>query len=196
MKHRTAIVTAASIAVVILAATAAIATNLKLLSSGSDTAEVGALTVDTTVSSIPQEVPPASIVKVEDEESSDVTVKAESTPAGEITAYAVGDAGVVTIENDGTMLTIGSVEPSSGWQTTQMLDGTSVDIGFVNADGQVLRFLAELDSSGMIQTVVEDLTPVASNGDSRSYDDDDKYENENDDKYENENENGYDDDDD
>ncbi len=194
MKHRTAIVTAASIAVVILAATAAIATNLRILSTGSNTAEVGVLTVDTTVSSMPQEVPPASVIKIQDEETSDTTVKAESTPAGEITAYAVGDAGIVTIENNGSMLTVGNIETNSGWQTAQVLDGTSVDIGFVNADGAVLRFLAELDASGTIQTVVEDLTPVASQDGNRSYEDDDKYENEseNDDKYEN----GYEDDDD
>ncbi|VAW08424.1 hypothetical protein MNBD_ACTINO02-1010, partial [hydrothermal vent metagenome] len=37
MKHRTSIVTAASIAVVILAATAAIAANLGILNSGTDT---------------------------------------------------------------------------------------------------------------------------------------------------------------
>jgi hypothetical protein len=181
MKHRTAIVTAASVAVVILAATAAIATNLGILNSGTDTGEVGALTVATTDQT---EVPPAPVVVVTDDEATSEPSAPETTsePAGEITAYAVADAGIVTLENDGSMLTIVDVQANPGWQTAQILDGTGVDVGFVNADGTVLRFIAALDADGSVRTVVEDLTPVISSGDDDDHDDDDdRYESDDDD---------------
>ncbi len=179
MKHRTALVTAASVAVVILAATAAIATNLGILSSGTDTGEVGALTVASTEQS---EVPPANLVSIVDEEATEAASDTDPAPAGEITAYAVGDAGVVTLNNDGSMLTIDNVTTNAGWRTAQILDGTSVDVGFATADGQVLRFVAELDETGTIQTLVEDLTPGASRyDDDHDYDDDHRYDDDHDD---------------
>ncbi len=193
MKHRTAIVTAASVAVVILAATAAIATNLGILTSGTDTGEVGALTVATTEQ---VEVPPAPVVKVTDDATSTSTTVApqettDSAASGEITAYAVADAGIVTLENDGSMLTIIDVETNTGWQTAQILDGTAVDIGFVNGDGTVLRFIAVLNPDGSVQTLVDDLTPVLS-----SDDDDDRYEDDDDDRYEKDDDDRYEADDD
>jgi len=196
MKHRTAIVTAASVAVVILAATAAIATNLGILSSGTDTGEVGALTVAATEQS---EVP-TTIAEVDDDTTTDATAApdaeaSESSPAGEITAYAVADAAIVTLENDGSMLTIIDVETNPGWQTAQILDGTAVDIGFVNTDGTVLRFVATLNQDGSIQTVVEDLTPVSSSDDSR-YDDDDGDHDDDHGRYDDDDDDRYDDDDD
>ena len=185
MKHRTAIVTAASVAVVILAATAAIATNLGILTSGTDTGQVGALTVATTEQ---VEVPPAPVVKVTDDAVSTSTTVApqettDSAASGEITAYAVADAGIVTLENDGSMLTIVDVETNTGWQTAQILDGTAVDIGFVNGDGTVLRFIAVINPDGTVQTLVDDLTPVLSSNDDDRYEkgDDDRYEADDDD---------------
>lgn len=170
MKHRTAIVTAASVAVVILAATAAIATNLGILESGTDTGEVGSLTVASTE---PTDVPPSQIVKTDDDEAMDIESDSDPATGGEILAYAVGEAGVVTLEKHDSTLTIINVAVNPGWQTAQVLDGTSIDIGFVNADGQVLRFVAELDATGAIQTLVEDLTPGASQYDDDHDDDDD-----------------------
>ena len=172
MKHRTAIVTAASVAVVILAATAAIATNMGILESGTSTGEVGTLSVASTER---DDAPPAQIVKIEDEEATDTDAYADPAPAGEILAYAVGDAGVVTLESNGSTLTIIDVTANPDWKTAQILDGTSIDVGFVNADGQVLRFVAEFDTTGTIQTLVEDLTPGASqyDDDHDDHDDDD-----------------------
>jgi len=170
MKHRTSIITAVSIAVVIAAATAAIATNLGILDTATASSNIGALTIETT----------------------------EAVPS-RTAAYAVGDAGVVTLNNDGVMLTILDVETNPGWTTIQILDGTSVDIGFISADGGSLQFTAELDGSGGIATVVNDLAGAAtivvteniyedgssaSDNSSGTYDDDDgRYEND-DDRYE------------
>ncbi|NHZ70096.1 MAG: hypothetical protein GWP18_00465 [Proteobacteria bacterium] len=173
MKHRTAIVTAASVAVVILAATAAIATNLGILNSGTDTGEVGELSVATAQESVvttsaPTTAPLQTTTTADDDEAEDTD---QAAPAGEISAYVVGDAGTVTLANDGSMLTIIEVEASSGWETAQVLDGTAVDIGFVSSDGTVLRFLATINPDGSVETVVEDLTPISSDDD--DYDDDD-----------------------
>ena len=196
MKHRTAIVTAASVVVVILAATAAIATNLGILDSGTNTGEVGALTVATTEQ---VEVPPAPIVKVSDDAATSSSTASDeeeqaqmSEPAGEVTAYAVADAAIVTLENDGTMLTIIDVETNPGWQTAQILDGTAVDIGFVSSDGTVLRFVATLGPDGSVVTFVEDLTPTSSSDDGR-YDDDDDDDDDDHDQYDDDR---YEDDDD
>ncbi|MCL1592811.1 MAG: hypothetical protein M3132_00485 [Actinomycetia bacterium] len=182
MKHRTAIVTAASVAVVILAATAAIATNLGILNSGTDTGEVGALSVATAQEFDPAPSSPAATAP-ESTATDDVGTQAsdQAAPAGEISAYVVGDAGTATLANDGSMLTIIEVQTSSGWETAQVLDGTAVDIGFVGSDGTVLRFLATINADGSVETVVEDLTPISSDDDDRYDDDDDDHD---DDRYE------------
>ncbi len=169
MKHRTSIVTAASIAVVILAATAAIAANLGILNSGTDTGDVGALTVTSTVLGT---APSSQVLRVEDNEGTTDTTAA-SQPVGDVQAYAVGDAGVVTLASNNSMLTVLDVTTNPGWQTAQVLDGTGVDIGFVGADGTVLRFLAGFDRSGTVITAVDDLTSLVASNSGRGYDDDD-----------------------
>jgi hypothetical protein len=184
MKHRTAIVTAASIAVVILAATAAIAANLGILNSGTDTGDVGSLTVNSTVLG----TAPSQVVRVQDPEATATSSESGTPPSGEILVYAVGDAGLVTLASDNSMLTVVEVTTNPGWQTAQVLDGTGVDIGFVSSDGTVLRFVAGFDASGIVLTSVDDLTPVATSNSGR-YDDDD------DDGYDDDDD-GYDDDDD
>ncbi|HDH25902.1 MAG TPA: hypothetical protein ENH00_06895 [Actinobacteria bacterium] len=185
MKHRTAVVTAASIAVVILAATAAIAANLGILNSATDTGDVGALTV---TSSVLGTAPASQVVQIEDTEAAVTSSESDSQPAGEVLVYAVGDAGIVTLVSENSMLTVLEVTTNPGWQTAQVLDGTGVDIGFVNTDGTVLRFVAGFDTNGTVTTAVDDLTPVVSSNNNRKYDDDDDEHHDDDD--------GYDDDDD
>ncbi|MCJ7779482.1 MAG: hypothetical protein MUQ27_01525 [Acidimicrobiia bacterium] len=178
MKHRTAIVTAASVMVVILAATAAIATNLGILTGGTDTGEVGTLTV---AANPAPDVPGAQVTNTNDPQSetatdSDVSIApSTTTPAGEISAYEVGDAGVVTLESDGSTLTVVDVAPRLGWQTAQIPAGTTVEVGFVGRDGTVLLFAAEIDATGTIQTIVQDLSAAPAGGNTaRSHDDDDE----------------------
>jgi len=174
MKHRTAIVTAASVMIVIVAATAAIAANLGILANGTDTGEIGTLTV--AASSVP-EVPAASVKKVADPSPTSTSTSApqqEAAPSGDISAYEVGDAGVVTLASDGSTLTIVNVEPNPGWQTAVIPSEVAAEVGFVGSDGTVLLFAAQLDATGTIQTIVQDLTsaPVTESA-TRSGDDDD-----------------------
>jgi hypothetical protein len=180
MKHRTALVTAMSVMVVVLAATAAIAANLGILSNGTDTGRVGGLTVATvpTAADPVRKAPASQITKVEDTATQTTTStipEPPAAPAGDITAYSVGDAGVVTLRNDGSRLSIVTVEPAAGWQSAQIPSEAAIEVGFVGSDGTVLMFAAQLDATGTIQTVVEDLTATpAGSGTSRSDNDDDE----------------------
>ncbi len=162
MEHRTAIITAASVAVVVAAATAAIATNLGILDSATSSSNVGALTVEATTTLAPTktvvtEPAPTRVFAVDDTVLDDDAMEA-SEDIGELASFAIGDAGVVTLGNDGAMLTIADIETNPGWNTLQMLDGTSVDIGFMSQDGVALQFTAELDDTGHIVTAVNDLS--------------------------------------
>jgi len=176
MRHRTALVTATSVMVVVLAATAAIAANLGILSNGTDTGEVGALSVvSAPASSAPvQDVPSAPITKIEDTATQTTTSTIPETPAapaGDVTAYSVGDAGIVTIESDGSNLSLVDIESASGWQSAEIPSQTVIEVGFVGSDGTVLLFAARLDASGTIQTLVEDLTAAPTGSTNRSDDD-------------------------
>ena len=161
MKHRTAIITAASIVVVIAAATAAIATNLGILDSATAASDVGTLTIETidtvplTVAAI-VETPPAEIVVVEDASATD-----SEDPNGELAVYAVGDAGIVTLENDEAILTIVDIETNPSWATTEIIEEASIEIRFASTGGGSLQFTAHLDDAGEIVAAVNDLTAPA-----------------------------------
>ena len=220
MKHRTAIITAASIAVVMAAATAAIATNLGILDTATASSDVGTLTIET-IETVPPTVaatvaaPPAEIVVVEDTSATD------SVTNGELAAYAVGDAGIVTLNKDGTILTIDDIEANPGWTTTEVVEDPSIDIKFAGTDGGSLQFTAHLDDGGDIVTAVNDLAapavivvtetvyeddaPIASTSgqdgsdsasSNDSHDDDDEYDDEEDDDDEDEDEDEDDEDED
>jgi hypothetical protein len=160
MKHRTAIITAASIVVVMAAATAAIATNLGILDSATEASDVGTLTIET-IETVPPtvvaivETPPAEIVVVEDASAAE---SSDSLANGEFAVYAVGDAGIVTLNNDGEILTIVDIETSPGWATTGVVEEPSIEIRFAGTNGGSLQFTAHLDDAGEIVTAVNDLT--------------------------------------
>ncbi len=171
MKHRTAVVTGLSVTAVILAAGAAIAANLGILNSATDTGDVGTLTVASSVTST-IEAPPSQVVTIDDTEAT--TTPPGASSATETVAYAVGDAGVLTLESDGTNLRIVDARIESGWKAAALRQGPVVEVGFVGADGTVLRFIATYDDTGQIQTAVDDLTPVQrGDDDGRRGDDDD-----------------------
>lgn len=161
MKHHTAFITAASVVLVLIAATAAIAANLGILSSGTAINQVGTLTVAATAPSV---APPANLRRVDDPEATTPTMP-ETGPIGETLVYAVGDGGTMTLVKSNSMLTITDITPSQGWQAVALREGVLVEAGFLSSDGQVLRFLAQVDASGTVQTLVDDLTPSTVGGD-------------------------------
>jgi len=157
MQHRTALVTAATIALVLVTGTTAIAANLGR--SGEPATDTTASTVAAPATT---EVPPALVVAVPDPEATTTTTTppAPEVPSGETLAYAAGDAGVVTLLHDGAVLKILDVAPADGWQWSALWNGTDVEVAFVAPDGRQLVFQATVDATGTVQTTVEDRTPV------------------------------------
>jgi len=176
MKHHTALVTAASVMIVILAATAAIAANLGILANGTNTGEIGALTVSadptTTVTTVA--APPAAILQIEDAAAQTTTATEPPAPAGDITAYSVAEAGVVTLTSDGASLTVVDLQPNDGWQTAVIPAKRGIEVGFVGPNGEVLLFAAQLNPDGTVETVVEDLRATPADDGNRVSDDDDE----------------------
>jgi hypothetical protein len=166
MRHRTAIITAASLAVVIAASTAAIATNLGILDSATTASDVGTLTIETIATAVPAideaiETPPAEIVVVQDVAPTDSTDSSDPFADGDLAAYAVGDAGIVTLSNDVATLTIIDIETSQGWTAIDLSEADTIEIRFTGIDGGSLQFTARLDDTGDIVTAVNDLTAPA-----------------------------------
>lgn len=168
MKHRTALITAGSVAAVVLAAGSAVAANLGILTTS--TAPVGDLTVSSPVLG---DAPPAQEVAVQQD-----TVAAPTSD--DLAAYAVDDAGLVTVRRDGDRLLVEEVVPNLGWDATVDAQGSAVEVTFTGG-GRTLRFRAE-PQAGLISTTVEEVSSGGSQGDAGGgyYEDDDRYERDND----------------
>ncbi len=159
MQHRTALVTAASVVIVVVAGSAAIAANLGILNSAAAAENVGELTVSAAAA---PEVPPARVVRVADPDApAPTTTTTQPAPASDTVAYAVDDAGVVTLQRDGTLLSIARVDTNLGWEWVPLREGRLVEIGFVGPGRRVLQFLAAVDRDGAVQTRLDDLTVAA-----------------------------------
>ena len=73
------------------------------------------------------------------------TVASEAAVAGTETVYEVGDAGTVTITNDGTQLEIVSVDQNDGWLIEiEMATGREVEVDFRSGTRRI-QFNAELE---------------------------------------------------
>lgn len=73
------------------------------------------------------------------------TVASETAVAGTETVYEVGDAGTVTITNDGTQLEIVSVDQNDGWLIEiEMATGREVEVDFRSGTRRI-QFNAELE---------------------------------------------------
>ncbi len=80
-------------------------------------------------------------------------------PAGSY-RFAVGEAGVVTISLAGSGVTVESVEPHGGWvqQPDESAASGEVELRFVGPSGAELRFTAERDDDGTLDTRVREST--------------------------------------
>lgn len=159
MKHRTAFLTAATVALVLVAGSAAIAANVGILNAstpvlGNLTVAAGAAGGRGQTSSSPT-LPP-QIVTVPDTAPA---VTATVQPAPDLSSYEVGGAGVVTLERQGDLLRIADVRADAGWQWVPLGEGALVQVGFLDRDGSILGFLAAV-LDGSIVTRVDDLTPI------------------------------------
>lgn len=161
MKHRTGLITAASVAGVLAAGSVAIGANLGILNaSGSDA--VGSLSVATTQ-------PTAQVELVDDTANSSTssTQTTQTTTAQpDQSQYQVEDAGMVTITWDRTGIIDAATQPAQGWSST--IDALSPDeVAISFTDGTTTyTFTAEPDDQGqlrvdVVQPIVEIVTQPA-----------------------------------
>jgi hypothetical protein len=140
VKHRTALVTALSIAGVLLAGVTALAANLGILDSASGVGELSAV------------APVAS------------STAATDTPPGppvdeEVVAYRIPDVGVVTLVRRGDGLTLLSVAAGS-WSYRLESEGTELTMTFALDDRRVV-LMARVDGD---RTLVDVVGPPATGG--------------------------------
>ena len=155
MKHRTALITAGSLAGVVLAGAAAVAASLGILDA-SASSEVGNLSAATAVTQ---------------------TVTEVSSP--ESVTYDVGDAGTVTITRTSGGIAVDEVNPAPGWSwTTRQVDANSVTVDLTGPSA-AHRLTVTLDGERLIPVVTEltvspTETAVSPTAVASSHDDDDE----------------------
>ena len=85
-----------------------------------------------------------ALVSNSSSESSPIVV---STSTGDQTTYEVGAAGTVTLSNDGSTLSVISVNQAPGWVIEiEVASGREVEVDFRNGD-TLIQFNAELEGS-------------------------------------------------
>lgn len=179
MKHRTAVVTAASVAGVLLAGAAALGANLGILGS-SDLGNLSAVDVSTS--------PPDVVTVYVDDPATSTTL-----PGSEVLAYDVPGAGIVTLERTGDTLRVAGVELVNGWSSTVQREGTDVVISLLGA--KELTFSARV-VEGEVVVTVDEVPPAISGSPFADDDDDDEgEEHEAEDEYEAREHEGWGDDD-
>ncbi|MFN3217773.1 MAG: hypothetical protein ACE367_14865 [Acidimicrobiales bacterium] len=210
---RTAFVTAASIAAVVITGTAAVGANIGILSSADDS-PVGELSAATELSAMPVEV----VVEVATPEPSaspepttqptakpTVGAAAQDQPGSGIRteAFQVDQAGTVVVAVEGRTVQVASVEPTAGWSWTPDDDvpDDSLDVR-LSSGAEVLVLHVEVRPDGTLDARIDRPQPpaVASPSTSApSYDDDDDRYDDDDDRYDDDDDDDddrYEDDDD
>jgi hypothetical protein len=164
MKHRTGLITAASVVGVLAAGSVAIGANLGILNaSGADA--VGSLSVATTQ-------PNAQVEQVVDDTQTTSTSTTQTTQVQPNQAeYQVEDAGTVSVTWDQTGITDAATQPAQGWSSTiDALAPEGVVISFTDGT-TTYTFTAEPDDQGqltvdVVQPIVEIVTQPATNSSS------------------------------
>lgn len=182
MKHKTALVTSASIVGVVLAGAIAMGANLGILAS-TDTADLSAAT--------PVDPAPSQDVVLD---------QPPMASTAEPVAYEIPGVGVVTLLREDSFLRVSTIDLAAGWSWDLERDGEVVSLRLINGSG-VLRFQADALSNDVnVSVTQEQITPsvpLAATGvsgfqDDDWYEDDDRYEDherhEDDDRYQDDDE--------
>lgn len=212
MNKRTAFITAAAVAGVMLAGTAAVGANIGILNAA-DSDNVGELSAATTVSAeadtAPSGVEPQVIDIYLDEPSVTADPAAASlviepavvSPKSAMQRFDVDDAGTVIVAATKTGVLLDGVVAADGWSwSSEQPSATELVVTFASADSEYI-FYANLALDGTITArvdepivnIVQASTPApsptlaaaapANTQPGAGYDDDDRYEEE-DDRYE------------
>lgn len=184
---RTALVTAASIAAVVITGTAAVGANIGILSSVDDS-PVGNLSATTELAATPVEVV-VEVATPEPSASSDAPAQptakptvaaADQKPPGpdvRTEAFQVDQAGTVVVAVEGRTVQVASVEPAVGWSWTPDDDvpDDSLDVR-LSSGSEVLVLHVEVRSDGTLDARIDrpkPPVPASSPAVAPSYDDDD-----------------------
>jgi hypothetical protein len=90
------------------------------------------------------------------------TSASDRAVAGMETTYEVGDAGTVTLTNDGTQLSVVSVQQNDGWQIEiEVASGREVEVDFRNGTRRI-QFNAELEDGEIRVRAREQVVTVTS----------------------------------
>jgi hypothetical protein len=82
--------------------------------------------------------------------------------AGRTISYQVGDAGMVTVDIAGTVLTSRGLVPAAGWNIAALSNsGTHIDVQFANAE-RIVAFHADLVGADVVVSVTNDRVPGVS----------------------------------
>ncbi len=190
MIRKTAAITAASLAGVILAGGAAVGANIGILNAADDNS-LGNLSADMATTTATVEVP-MSLPPIVD----DISDTSDATQS-----FAVDVAGTVDVETSDGGLDLGDVTTSQGWSWEETsTDGNTVMVAF-SSGADTLEFTATRNADGTISASVDrpivtpapTQSPVAASVPSYRGDDDDSYEDDSyddDDSYEDHDDDG------
>lgn len=188
MLHKTAVATAASIAVVVIAGATAVGANIGILDSSDDDAfgQLSAVSVPSTTA------PPELL--------STAATPPPTTAGPELTTFDVEGIAAVTVARDGDTLTVVAVEPQPGWTWSVERDDGEVEVELQSASEEVDVYLSVLD--GQVQTRIErsalpsaTTQPPVVGATSSGYDDDHEDDDRYDDDYEDDDHDDHEDDD-
>ena len=133
LKKRT-VVTALSIAAIVVAGGAAVAANVGILNAADNT-PMGTLSAEADLATV---AAPSS------------SSTAAATPAGTPQRFVVESAGQVEVLRDGAKLTLGEVLPSAGWQARPgAVTSDSAEVTFTSGTGELV-FTATLAGDGTV----------------------------------------------
>lgn len=177
MIRKTAAITAASIAGVIIAGGAAVGANIGILNAADDNS-LGQLSA---------ELPIAAA----ESETSAISIAGDPSPSASFQSFDVDVAGTVELETDGDLLVVAGVRTNEGWAwVNTTTDPGTVTITFMS-DTDRLEFAAAVNADGTITAAVDRPIPALggqpsmSSSSSASYEDDghdddeyDEYDNE------------------
>jgi hypothetical protein len=183
MIRKTAAITAASIAGVVLAGSAAVGANIGILDAADDTG-LGTLSAEAAISA-PADNTGATVELDPSPATSAVTI-APSDDSG-VQTFAVDVAGTVDIETDSSGLHVKAVHPNDGWSWQETTGGPNAVALTFTSGGDTLEFVASLNADGSLDARVDRpvvtssspsvTTPAATGGyDDDEYDHDDDHE--------------------
>jgi hypothetical protein len=152
MIHRTASITAASIAGVILAGGAAVGANVGILNAA-DNSELGSLSADATIST-PEDITISTVAP------SGLVDDSQDGPIAQ--TFTVDAAGMVDVEADGSGVRVTQVRTKAGWSWEETAKSSAaVELTFTSG-ADTLEFVAYREVDGTLTARVD--RPVTASG--------------------------------